>query len=79
MNEKEFYISRITEMIASISNLEWLVKIYSFVKVFANDSEDCCESSRRSCLIGLVCKLSDESIERLNNLAQYLYIYKEQV
>ena len=39
MNKKEFYANRIAEMIASISNLEWLIKIYSFVKVFADDEE----------------------------------------
>lgn len=39
MSEKEFYTNRITEMAASISNLDWLHKIYSFVKVFADDKE----------------------------------------
>ncbi len=39
MNDREYYINRISEMIESISNFEWLVKIYSFIKVFADDKE----------------------------------------
>ncbi len=39
MNSKEFYVNRIVEMLSGISNLEWLIKIYSFVKVFADDKE----------------------------------------
>ena len=40
MSDKEFYASRIYEMIAGINNVEWLAKIYSFIKVFADDNED---------------------------------------
>lgn len=39
MNSKEFYVNRIVEMLSEISNLEWLIKIYSFVKVFADDKK----------------------------------------
>jgi len=39
MNEKQFYKDSIVKMVFSISNVEWLRKIYSFVKVFADDKE----------------------------------------
>ena len=39
MSDKEFYTNHIVEMVKSISNLEWLIKIYSFIKVFADDKE----------------------------------------
>lgn len=37
MNERQIYIDRILNMVNSIENVEWLAKIYSFVKVFADD------------------------------------------
>lgn len=40
--QKEYYIDRISKMVNSIENVEWLAKIYSFVKVFADDGR--CES-----------------------------------
>lgn len=39
MSDREYYINRISEMIASIGNLDWLIKIYSFIKVFTDDKE----------------------------------------
>jgi hypothetical protein len=38
-NEKNFYRGKITDMINGIGNLEWLIKIYSFVKVFYEDRD----------------------------------------
>lgn len=37
VNERQIYIDRILNMVNSIENVEWLAKIYSFVKVFADD------------------------------------------
>ncbi len=39
MNEEKFYRDSIVKMVFSIRNVEWLRKIYSFVKVFADDKE----------------------------------------
>ncbi len=37
--EQQFYKNHISEMLATIRNVEWLRKIYSFIKVFADDKE----------------------------------------
>lgn len=39
MSKEQFYKESIVKMIYSICNVEWLWKIYSFVKVFADDRE----------------------------------------
>lgn len=39
MNEEKFYRESIVKMAFSIRNVEWLRKIYSFAKVFADDKE----------------------------------------
>lgn len=39
MSDKQFYKDSIVKMIFSINNVDWLRKIYSFVKVFADDKE----------------------------------------
>ncbi len=38
-NKREFYASRILDMIMVITNEAWLEKIYWFVKVFADDGK----------------------------------------
>ncbi len=38
MSEKEFYKENIVKMISTIHNAEWLRSIYSFIKVFVDDS-----------------------------------------
>lgn len=40
MNEEKFYKDSISEMLSTIHNVDWLLKIYSFIKVFAEDKED---------------------------------------
>jgi len=40
MSEKEFYKENIVKMISTIHNVEWLRSIYSFTKVFADDSRE---------------------------------------
>ena len=40
MSDKQFYRDSIVKMVFSICNEEWLRKIYSFIKVFADDKED---------------------------------------
>jgi hypothetical protein len=37
--EKNFYREELHKMINGIDNLEWLIKIYSFVKVFYEDRD----------------------------------------
>ncbi len=37
--EQQFYKDGISKMISSVHNVEWLRKIYSFIKVFADDTE----------------------------------------
>lgn len=37
MSDEQFYKYKIVEMVFSICNEEWLRKIYSFIKVFAED------------------------------------------
>ncbi len=39
MNDEQFYKESISEMISAIHNVEWLRKIYSFIKVFFDDVE----------------------------------------
>lgn len=39
MSDEQFYKDNIVKMIFSIHNTEWLLKIYSFIKVFADDKE----------------------------------------
>jgi len=38
-NKRDFYASRILDMIMGIANETWLEKIYWFVKVFADDGK----------------------------------------
>ena len=39
MSDEQFYKDSIVKMVFSICNTEWLRKIYSFIKVFADDKE----------------------------------------
>ena len=39
MSDEQFYKDNIVKMVCSIRNVEWLLKIYSFIKVFADDKE----------------------------------------
>ena len=39
MTEEKYYKEKISEMVSTIRNVEWLRKIYSFIKVFADDKE----------------------------------------
>lgn len=39
MKDEQFYRDGIVRMIFSISNVEWLWKIYSFISVFTDDKE----------------------------------------
>lgn len=39
MNEEQFYKDGISKMLSTIHNTDWLLKIYSFIKVFADDKE----------------------------------------
>lgn len=36
-SEKEYYRQKIIEMVGKIQNLSYLIKIFSFVKVFLED------------------------------------------
>lgn len=40
MSDEQFYKDNIVKMVFSIRNVDWLLKIYSFTKVFADDKED---------------------------------------
>ncbi|MDE7205637.1 MAG: hypothetical protein K2N90_00465 [Lachnospiraceae bacterium] len=40
MSDEQFYKNNIVKMFFSIHNMDWLLKIYSFIKVFADDKED---------------------------------------
>ncbi len=40
MSEEQFYKDNISKMLSTIHNVNWLLKIYSFIKVFADDKED---------------------------------------
>ena len=40
MSDEQFYKDNIVKMVFSIRNVEWLLKIYSFIKVFAEDKEE---------------------------------------
>lgn len=40
MSDEQFYKDSIVKMIFAIHNTEWLLKIYSFIKVFAEDKEE---------------------------------------
>lgn len=37
ISEKEYYRQKIIEMVEKIQNLSYLIKIFSFVKVFLED------------------------------------------
>ncbi|WP_298492487.1 hypothetical protein [uncultured Lactobacillus sp.] len=37
--ERQFYKDHISEMLSAIHNVDWLRKIYSFIKVFFDDVE----------------------------------------
>lgn len=37
MSEEQFYKDNIVKMVFSIHNADWLLKIYSFIKVFSDD------------------------------------------
>lgn len=39
MNEEQFYKDGISKMLSTIHNVNWLLKIYSFIKVFFDDVE----------------------------------------
>lgn len=39
MSDEQFYKDNIVKMVYSIRNVDWLLKIYSFIKVFADDKE----------------------------------------
>lgn len=39
MTDEQFYKRSISEMVSTIRNVDWLRKIYSFIKVFADDKE----------------------------------------
>lgn len=39
MNDEQFYKDKISEMVSTIDNVDWLLKIFTFVKVFADDKE----------------------------------------
>lgn len=39
MSDEQFYKESIVKMVYSICNVEWLRKIYSFIKVFFDDVE----------------------------------------
>ena len=39
MDEEKFYKDRISEMLSAVHNADWLLKIYSFIKAFADDTE----------------------------------------
>ena len=39
MSNEQFYKDSIVKMVSSIHNVDWLLKIYSFIKVFADDKE----------------------------------------
>ena len=39
MSDEQFYKDNIVKMVFSIRNVEWLLKIYSVIKVFADDKE----------------------------------------
>lgn len=38
--ERQFYKDSISEMVSAINNVDWLLKIYTFIKVFADGTED---------------------------------------
>lgn len=40
MSDEQFYKDNIVKMVCSIRNADWLLKIYSFIKVFAEDKEE---------------------------------------
>lgn len=40
MNEEKFYKDGISKMLSTVHNVDWLLKIYSFIKVFAEDKEE---------------------------------------
>lgn len=40
MSDEQFYKESIVKMVYSIRNVDWLLKIYSFIKVFAEDKEE---------------------------------------
>lgn len=40
MSEEQFYKDGISKMLSTIHNVNWLLKIYSFIKVFADDKEE---------------------------------------
>lgn len=40
MSDEQFYKDNISEMVSTIHNVDWLLKIYSFIKVFAEDKEE---------------------------------------
>ena len=48
MNEEQFYKDSITEMLLVIHNVEWLRKIYSFIKVFFDDVDGRRNGKRQS-------------------------------
>lgn len=37
MSDEQFYKDSISEMLSAIHNVDWLLKIYTFIKVFAED------------------------------------------
>ncbi len=39
MIEEQFYKDGISKMLSTIHNVNWLLKIYTFIKVFADDKE----------------------------------------
>lgn len=39
MSEEQYYKDGISEMLSAIHNVDWLLKIYTFIKVFADDRE----------------------------------------
>lgn len=39
MSDEQFYKDSIVKMVFFIHNVDWILKIYSFVKVFADDKE----------------------------------------
>ena len=40
MNEEKFYKDGISKMLSTVHNVDWLLKIYSFIKLFAEDKEE---------------------------------------
>ena len=40
MSDEQFYKDSISEMVSTIKNVNWLLKIYTFIKVFAEDKEE---------------------------------------